>query len=367
MRKRSTPALVLAGVLALGACTAKPVERSASPAGSASAHAPASVPVPDLVDRVEPSVVTVVTGTGLGSGVVYRSGGIVVTNAHVVGDSKSVQIGLSDGSQVAGTVTATDVVSDLAVVRADRTTLPVLPFQQQLPRPGAFVLAIGSPLGFSSTVTTGVVSGLNRQIPASGGGSPNVANLIQTDAAISPGNSGGPLLDASGAVVGVNESYIPPQSGAVALGFAIPAATVVYVVDQLLKTGTAQHPYVGVAADRVTAQTAASLGLPDATGALVRSVVAGGPAASAGMQAGDVVTAVHGQPVRSLEDFIGAVQRTRPGDTVPMDLIRHGAKQTVTVTIGAGVWVQGRLPPTGPHRSQFQESDRGSLPCAASA
>src|SRR5438270_9961300 len=182
MRNMTAVGLLFAGALTVGACTSRHVDQSVRPVGSGPAATPASLP--DLVDRVQRSVVTIMTGTGLGSGVVYRAGGIIVTNAHVVGASKAVQVGLSDGSQIAGTVTATDLVSDLAVVKADRSALPAVPFQQQLPRQGASVVAIGSPLGFSSTVTTGVVSGLNRQIPGSGPGSPNVADLIQTDAAI---------------------------------------------------------------------------------------------------------------------------------------------------------------------------------------
>ena len=205
MRHTGALALVLAGTMAVGACTSKDSGQSVKPVASGSAPAPVPAALPDLVDRVEPSVVTIITATGLGSGVVYRTGGIIVTNAHVVGDNKTVEVNLYDGSQVAGTVTATDVATDLAVVKTDRSTMPALPFQRPLPRQGAFVVAIGSPLGFSSTVTTGVVSGLNRQIPASQG-APGVANLIQTDAAISPGNSGGALLDASGAIVGINES-----------------------------------------------------------------------------------------------------------------------------------------------------------------
>jgi serine protease Do len=290
--------------------------------------------LPNLVERVEPSVVTVFAGAGLGSGVVYRSGDIIVTNQHVVGAEKDVQIGLVDGSRIAGRVLATDVPTDLAVIRAARSDLKVAEFQQTLPRQGAFVMAIGSPLGLSNTVTTGVVSGLNRQIPGSAGERPMV-DLIQTDAAISPGNSGGALIDGQGRVVGINEAYIPPSAGAVAIGFAIPAGTVVSVADQLLADGVAIHPYLGVVVAPVTAAMASTLDLPSADGVLVREVVPGGPAAAAAVQPGDVVVAFNGQPTRTVEDFVGALRRTKPGDKATLDVVRGGKPVKVSVTVGA--------------------------------
>jgi S1-C subfamily serine protease len=162
-----------------------------------------------------------------------------------------------------------------------------------------------------------------------------MVDLIQTDAAISPGNSGGALLNGAGQVVGVNEAYIPPQAGAVSLGFAIPAATVVSVADQLLATGTARHPYLGVVADRVTAPVASSLKLPNTDGVLVRDVAAGGPAAVAGLRVGDVVTGLNGQKAHTQEDFLGALRRTKPGDTAQVEFVRAGKTSTVTITVGA--------------------------------
>jgi S1-C subfamily serine protease len=325
---------VLAALGGLTACTGSDPAPSPGATGSPAAGDFYGT-LPNLVERVEPSVVTVFTSAGLGSGVVYRDGNVIVTNAHVVGDEKQVRIGLADGGETAGSVLAVDVTTDLALIKAARSNLPVATFQQALPRQGTLVMAIGSPLGLSNTVTTGVVSGVGRQIPGSATQSRATVDLIQTDAAISPGNSGGALMDGTGKVVGVNEAYIPPQAGAVSLGFAIPAATVVSVADQLLASGKAVHPYLGIVPAPVTKEIAGSLGLPAAEGVLVRAVVPGGPAATAGIRRGDVVTTFNGQAVRTLEDLLGAVRRTKPGDRVPVGLVRGGATRTVTVTVGA--------------------------------
>jgi len=290
-------ALALVAVGALTACTSSPKKPTAE-ASSASVATDFYGTLPNLVERVEPSVVTILTTAGLGSGVVYKDGDVIVTNEHVVGDQKDVQLGLADGTRIPGTVLATDVTTDLALVKASRNNLPVAKFQQTLPRQGAFVMAIGSPLGLSNTVTAGVVSGLNRQIPGSAQQSRAMVDLIQTDAAISPGNSGGALIDGNGQVVGVNEAYIPPQAGAVSLGFAIPSATVVSIADQLLATGKAQHPYLGIVATPVTPEIAASLGLPNTEGVLVREVMPGGPAATAGHDLADQHALCVRQPQR---------------------------------------------------------------------
>src|ERR1041384_3689722 len=159
-------ALALVAVGSLTACTSSPKKPTAE-ASSASVATDFYGTLPNLVERVEPSVVTILTTAGLGSGVVYKDGDVIVTNEHVVGDQKDVQLGLADGTRIPGTVLATDVTTDLALVKASRNNLPVAKFQQTLPRQGAFVMAIGSPLGLSNTVTAGVVSGLNRQIPGS--------------------------------------------------------------------------------------------------------------------------------------------------------------------------------------------------------
>jgi serine protease Do len=290
--------------------------------------------VPDIVARVEPSIVTVLADPGLGSGVVYKDGGIVITNAHVVGQRKRVELALADGSRVPAEVTATDQTTDLAVLRAERTDLPPARFRPELPRVGELVVAMGSPLGFTNSATAGIISGLGRSIPGSARADRALVDLIQTDAAISPGNSGGGLLDSSGAVVGINEAYIPPELGAVALGFAIPAATVTETVDELLADGTASHPFLGVSVGRVTTQIAEALGLDSDEGVLVLATVADGPAARAGLRPGDVITALDGDATRTVEDFLGSLRRSQPGQQAVLDIRRDGRSQRVTVTVG---------------------------------
>jgi S1-C subfamily serine protease len=303
-------------------------------AGTSTPSAGAATTLPDVVQRVEPSVVTVFVGTGVGSGVVYKDGGIVVTNAHVVGDIKRVELGLADSTRIGGDVMAIDVATDLAVVRAERRNLPPATFDAALPRVGQTVIAIGSPLGFENTVTAGIVSGLGRDIPGSAAETGALVDLIQTDAAISPGNSGGALVGADGKVVGVNEAYIPPQVGAVSLGFAIPSATVIDVADELLANGRARHPYLGIDAATLTPQIAEALGVGVDSGVLVRDVAPGTPAASGGLGRGDVITDFDGERVRSIEEFLGALRNSEPGDKVEIKLRRGGETRTVTVTLG---------------------------------
>ena len=214
-------------------------------------------------------MVTVLTDGGVGSGVVFARDGLILTNEHVVRGNKDVEVAFADGQRVAGTVRAADAISDLALVEAKRTGLPAAKFQTDLPRVGELAIVIGSPLGFENTATAGIISGLHREIPGSAASSQSLVDLIQTDAAISPGNSGGAVVNSRGEVIGISEAYIPPQSGAVALGFAIPAATAVRVAEQLREDGTADHAFIGLRPGEITPQIAEQLGLQDTRGALV--------------------------------------------------------------------------------------------------
>jgi serine protease Do len=338
--QRPARGLALAVVaLAATACTAAPgpSPSTAAPAApTATAPQPAAIAsgLPDVVEHLSPSVVTVRTDGGVGSGVVYQSD-VIITNQHVVRDARQVTIDFADGTSSPGEVLATDVTTDLAVVRTARTGLPVPEYRTELPRRGEIVLAIGSPLGFENTVTAGIVSALNRQIPGSAAQSRALVDLIQTDAAISPGNSGGALVDAAGRVIGINEAYIPPAAGAVSLGFAIPAATAVDIADQLLEDGTATHPYLGVSLGRLTPQIRQALGVAVESGALVLGVEGGGPAASAGVQPGDVIVGLADDEVGSVEDLLGALRDIEPGQQVPLTLMRGGERREVTVQIGS--------------------------------
>jgi S1-C subfamily serine protease len=259
-------------------------------------------------------VVTVLTDKGLGSGIVYKADGTIITDAHVVAGAHQITVAFADGQQVTAKVRAADNVSDVAVLQADRGGLTPATFEKSLPQVGALAVVIGSPLGFEATVTSGIISGLHRQIPGSSSAGAPLVDLIQTDAPISPGNSGGALIDGQGHVVGVCEAYIPPTAGAVALGFATTAAMVVDVADQLLGTGTAHHAYIGVQPRSLTPQIAQQLGVNRTNGVVVLAVGTPGPAADAGIKPGDVITAFNGRDTPTAESFISALQATKPGD-----------------------------------------------------
>jgi serine protease DegQ len=278
--------------------------------------------------------VTVYAGQGLGSGIVYKADGVIVTNQHVVGDAKQVAIGFADGQRVPGQVLATDPVTDLAVVRVSRTGLPAARFETALPAVGELAIALGSPLGFANTATAGIISGLGRAIPAEGAQGQPLVDLIQTDAAISPGNSGGALVNGAAAVIGVNEAYIPPSAGAVSLGFAIPSATVVNVVDQLLRGGRVQHAYLGIEPTTLTADIAQQLGIETTGGVVVQALGQGGPAAAAGIRPGDIILSVGGTPTPTTSELYEALRDHKPGDEVDVRIIRDGAQQPITVTLG---------------------------------
>lgn len=316
-----------------GAASAGPTGQGGGGQGSTQGTAD----IPTIVSNVQPSVVTIFTDGGLGSGVVYSHDGLILTNEHVVRGKREVEVGFADGQRVAGTVRATDAISDLALVEAKRTGLPAADFLTELPRIGELAVVIGSPLGFENTATAGIISGLHRQIP----GSQSLVDLIQTDAAISPGNSGGALVNNRGEVIGISEAYIPPQSGAVALGFAIPAATAVRVADQLREDGTADHAFIGLGLAEITQQIADRLGLPETRGALALSVPEGGPADQAGIRPGDVLIKLDGDELATPEDLLGALRTKSPGQTVTVEFRRGSETQQVKVQLIAHPAPQG--------------------------
>jgi serine protease DegQ len=339
MYVRFVVAALLAAALAGCSLTREPQARSApapvtaAPAG-AGAQAPPAGNIPGIVRKVEPSVVTISHDQGTGSGVVWSKDGVVVTNAHVVGDARDVEVAFFDGQRADGRVRATDPDTDLAVVDVERKDLEPATFQEQLPAVGELAVAVGSPLGFQNTVTAGIISGVHREIPGSAQQDiRSLVDLIQTDAAISPGNSGGALVNGRGQVVGINVAYIPPEQGAVAIGFAIPGATAVDVVGQLLKTGRATHSYLGVQPDQVTGEIAAQLGLDQARGVVVLNVVEGGPAARAGLRPGDVIVRMDSAAVDTVEDLFGELRQRKPSSQVRITFIRDGREQQATVTL----------------------------------
>ena len=330
---------LLAGVLLAGC-----IEDSEDSSDGSQPATPATTPaggeltlagVPALVARLEPSVVTVFTDDGLGSGVVAGEGDVVVTNEHVVRGADQIELALADGERVAARVLATDAYTDLAVLEPERTDLPAAQFRDELPQLGEPVLAVGSPLGFRNSVTLGIVSGVGREIPGAAAQAPALVNLIQTDAAISPGNSGGALVDADGQVVGINDAYLPPETGAVSIGFAIPSPTVLDVMADLREDGEVTHSFAGILAGQVTPELAQALGLPVEQGVLVREVVPDGPAAAAGLRPGDIITGFAGEPIDTVEAFLGALRGTEPGDVVPVAYLRDGQEQQTDLTVAA--------------------------------
>ncbi|MHA7240531.1 S1C family serine protease [Arthrobacter sp. TMS1-12-1] len=289
--------------------------------------------IPDIVDAVQPSVVTVFTEGGIGSGVIYTEDGLILTNEHVVRGNEEVEVAFADGRRVSGTVEAADAVSDVALVQADRRGLPAATFQPDLPRIGELAVVIGSPLGFENTATSGIVSGLHREIPGSAASSQSLVDLIQTDAAISPGNSGGAVVNGRGEIMGISEAYIPPSQGAVALGFAIPASVATEVAEELREDGTAEHAFMGLAPGQITPQIAEQLNLEDTTGVVVLSVSRGGPADDAGIRPGDIITRIGDEDITTPEDLLAALRRRDPGESVPVELRRDSETRTVDVAL----------------------------------
>ncbi len=266
------------------------------------------------------------TERGQGSGFIYDSSGLLLTNAHVVEGSTRVMVGLSDGRRVEGKVVGADRVTDLAVVQlAGGGSWPVAPLgNSDSLQVGEWVIAVGNPFGLDQTVTLGIVSSLNRNA-ASLGITDKRLELIQTDAAINPGNSGGPLLDADGAVVGIN-TLVRSGPGA-GLGFAIPINRARTVAEQLVSKGSVSHAMIGVGLDAV--RNASGTPVP---GAVVRSVMPGGPAARAGLRPGDRITAVDGQPVTNPAQLTQLVERNGVGRPMELTLQRQGQTVQLQVT-----------------------------------
>jgi serine protease DegQ len=283
--------------------------------------------VPGVVAKLQPSAVTILVDGGNGSGVVYKPDGLIVTNEHVVRGQTSVEVAFADGRRVAGRVRAVDPITDLALVQAERRNLTPARFQTQLPAVGSLSVVIGSPLGFQNSVTAGIVSGVHREIPGSAREGQSLVDLLQTDAPISPGNSGGAVANARAEVIGIALAYIPPTAGAVALGFAIPAATVVDIIGQLERDGRAEHAYAGLVPAAITPEIARQLGLPSTEGVVVLNVVPGGPAQRAGLRPGDVITAVDGEATPTPEDFLAALRPHRPGDTLTLTVRSPGGDE----------------------------------------
>lgn len=267
---------------------------------------------------------------GQGSGFIVAADGLILTNAHVVKDAQSVTVLLADRREYTAQVLGSDAATDIAVLRIPVQGLqPVRlgdPAQLQVGDP---VLAIGAPYGLAQTATAGIVSATGRSLPGDG-----AVPFIQTDAAVNPGNSGGPLFDAAGSVVGINAQIYSRTGGYQGVSFAIPVDVAMRVSRQIVATGSAQHARLGVAVQDMTQPLADSFGLARPDGALVSQVAPGSPAAAAGLRAGDVIQRIDGQPTAQAGALSARIAQAVPGDRIALGIWRQGKAQEVTVTLG---------------------------------
>ena len=268
--------------------------------------------------------------TGEGSGFFISPDGYAVTNNHVVDHAKTVQIKTDDGTTYTAKVIGTDPKTDLALIKADSDkAFPFVKFADNDPRIGDWVVAVGNPFGLGGTVTAGIVSARGRDI-----GSGPYDDYIQIDAPINKGNSGGPAFNATGNVIGVNTAIFSPSGGSVGIGFDIPARTAKMVVAQLKEHGHVNRAWLGVQIQPVTAGIADSLGMKTAEGALVDQPQADSPAAKAGIAAGDVITAVNNNPVKSSRELAQTIGMMAPGTTVKLSMLHNGEPKTLDLTLG---------------------------------
>ncbi|WP_427912889.1 DegQ family serine endoprotease [Ramlibacter sp. MMS24-I3-19] len=268
---------------------------------------------------------------GLGSGFIVSPDGLILTNAHVVKDANEVTVKLTDRREFRAKVLGSDPKTDIAVLRIQAKNLPVVQLgDAKNLRPGEWVAAIGSPFGFENTVTAGVVSAKGRSLPDESG-----VPFIQTDVAVNPGNSGGPLFNAHGEVVGINSQIYSQSGGYQGVSFAIPIDVAQRVQQQIVATGKVQHARLGVSVQEVNQAIADSFKLDKPEGALVASVVKGSPADKAGLKSGDVIRAVNGQPVVASGDLPAAIGLSKPGDKVQLQVVRQGKTMDLAATLAA--------------------------------
>jgi S1-C subfamily serine protease len=319
--------------------------------------------LPDLFQNVEKSAVQITDSnqidlfeSRLGSGFVYDDNGHIITNHHVVsGGGNRLDVTFQDGSVYRASLIGSDPSADIAVLYVKEVSkeklLPLSLADSSRVRVGERVAAIGNPFGLSGSMSTGIVSGVGRQIPAQEDGGFTIPDIIQTDAPINPGNSGGPLLNMRGEVIGINSAIFSTTGQFAGVGFAIPSNTIAQVVPSLIKTGSYQHPWLGVAGMDMTPGIASSLGLDEPRGFLVMDVVAGSPAEKAGIQrgeddavidgismklGGDVILAIDNNTVRKIDDILAYVEIEKSvGDDLKLTILRDGQTMEVIATLAA--------------------------------
>jgi serine protease Do len=269
------------------------------------------------------------TITGEGSGFFITADGYAVTNNHVVDHATSVQVTTDDGTVYPAKVVGTDPKTDLALIKVDgNKDFPFVKFAEHAPQVGDWVVAVGNPFGLGGTVTAGIVSARSRDI-----GAGSYGDYLQIDAPINKGNSGGPAFDVNGNVIGVNTAIFSPSGGSVGIGFDIPADTAKTVVAQLKEKGHVTRGWLGVQIQPVTADIADSLGLKKAAGAVVDEPQSGSPAAKAGIEAGDVITAVNGTQVKDARDLARTIGTMAPNTSIKLEIVRKGEPRSITVTL----------------------------------
>ncbi|MFB4393240.1 DegQ family serine endoprotease [Pseudomonas sp. LS_2] len=267
----------------------------------------------------------------LGSGFIISSDGYVLTNNHVVADADEIIVRLSDRSELQAKLVGTDPRTDVALLKVDGKNLPIVKLgDSQKLKVGEWVLAIGSPFGFDHSVTKGIVSAKGRTLP-----NDTYVPFIQTDVAINPGNSGGPLFNMKGEVVGINSQIFTRSGGFMGLSFAIPIDVALDVSNQLKKDGKVSRGWLGVVIQEVNKDLAESFGLDKPAGALVAQVLENGPAAKGGLQVGDVILSLNGQPIVMSADLPHLVGGLKDGDKAKLEIIREGKRQNLDITIGA--------------------------------
>ena len=334
----------------IGAAVASTNSPAAAASTGSTASTQAACQVTSVADEVLPSVVTISAtgsaGSGTGSGEVINSAGYILTNNHVISIAAtggSVGVLFADGTTAPATIVGRDVLTDLAVLKVTPPKgMKVIALgSSESVRVGQPVVALGAPLGLSGTVTSGIVSALDRtvEVPAENDSSALLVSAVQTDAAINPGNSGGALVNCAGQLVGVPTAgaTVPNPSGGasagnVGLGFAIPVDLAKTVSDEIIATGRVTHAFFGVQTLPIPATAAAEAGVPE--GLYVQGVVANGPAARAGLRQSDVITEINGQPATGNVQLQELTLTKKPGDTVPIVYFRDGKQATATVTLG---------------------------------
>ncbi|MDX1511610.1 MAG: trypsin-like peptidase domain-containing protein [Nitriliruptorales bacterium] len=295
---------------------------------------------------VTPSVASVETfsGTGLGaqslglgSAVIYRSDGYLLTNHHVVEDASRFDVRLADGDIQNAELIGSDPLTDIAVLKINATGLPAINIRTEPPvAVGETAIAIGSPFGLHTSVTAGVVSALNReiQVDQQDGAALVIPSVIQTDAAINPGNSGGALVDAQGRLIGINTAILTDTGGNQGVGFAIPVSQAVIVADQLIEQGFVRHPFLGITGVDVTPRVAEEFGFSVDKGAQVDTVQPDSAAEQAGLRSNDIIVRLDDLAIDSMSDLVAALRSYAPGDTVVLGVVRGEERLDITVVLG---------------------------------